>query len=109
LGLEYEFVVSRFEFGESRKNKKIFWPSSIAVLDQQLLKKMLWNLDGGMKPAKDGERYYHNIFGVDVKASVIRVYSAGHRLLVVELQIMRWIFFTKHFPKNIRMFFVIRN
>jgi hypothetical protein len=36
LGLEYELLVSCFEFGESRKNKKIFWPSSIAVLDQQL-------------------------------------------------------------------------
>jgi hypothetical protein len=29
----------RFEFGESRKDQKIFWPSSIAVLDLQPQKK----------------------------------------------------------------------
>jgi hypothetical protein len=43
LGLEYELLVSCFEFGESRKNKKIFLALSIAVLDQQLLKKIRHN------------------------------------------------------------------
>jgi hypothetical protein len=76
LGLEYELLVSCFEFGESRKNKKIFWPSSIAVLDQQLRKKIrlnirLWSLQRFTESVNKGERwceYYHNIFGVDVQS-----------------------------------------
>jgi hypothetical protein len=39
LGFEYELLVSRFEFGESRKIKKIFWPSSIAVFGPTTPKK----------------------------------------------------------------------
>jgi nucleoside-diphosphate-sugar epimerase len=58
------------------KIKKIFWPSSIAVLDQQPLKKTrhIYIMEpstvyGISKQA--GERwceYYHNIFGVDVRS-----------------------------------------
>jgi hypothetical protein len=33
LGLEYEFVVSRFEFGESRKDQKIFGHLVLPFLD----------------------------------------------------------------------------
>jgi hypothetical protein len=79
LGFEYEFVVSRFEFGESRKIKKYSWPSSIAVLDLQLQTRHntpSWNRLPFMESVKTGERwceYYHNIFGVDVRSIVIPV------------------------------------
>jgi hypothetical protein len=62
LGFKYEFLVSRFEFGESRKDQKIFWPSSIAVLDLQPKRKTpqytIMEPSTGMesvnKQAKDG-------------------------------------------------------
>jgi hypothetical protein len=79
LGFKYEFFISRFEFGQKPKNKKkIFWPSSIAVLVQQHQKKIRLNTPSWSRPrytesannlVKDGVNT-HNIFGVDVRASV---------------------------------------
>ncbi|MBC8883586.1 NAD-dependent epimerase/dehydratase family protein [Flavobacterium piscinae] len=77
MGFEYEFTFSCFEFGESRKNKKIFWPSSIAVFGPTTPRENTPQFTI-MEPTtvygiskQSGERwceYYHHIFGVDVRS-----------------------------------------
>jgi len=77
MGFKHEFTFSRIKFSESRKDKKIFWPSSIAVFGPTPPRENTPQYTI-MEPStvygiskQDGERwseYYHNTYGVDVRS-----------------------------------------